>query len=124
MPRDLHGCALDRESVYRGMPRECPAEFRRKVLDLVKTGRPVWEVARDLEISGQTIYMWRRLDLIDSGQVPGVTSSDRPSWSSRASAAGERSGGVGVALVVAISRPSCGSGRRAPYPRDGERDGE
>jgi transposase len=54
------------------MPRGYPAEFRCKVLDLVKTGRPVREVARDLEISEQTIYVWRRQDLIDSGQVPGV----------------------------------------------------
>lgn len=52
------------------MPRRYPAEFRRKVLDLVESGRPVAQVAHDLGISDQTIYNWRRQHLIDTGQVP------------------------------------------------------
>jgi transposase-like protein len=32
--------------------------------------------ADDLDISDQTIYTWRRQDLIDSGQLPGLTSAD------------------------------------------------
>ena len=59
------------------MPRRYPAEFRRKVLDLVAAGRPVAQVAHDLDISAQVIYTWRRQQLIDSGQVPGMTSADR-----------------------------------------------
>ena len=59
------------------MPRRYPAEFRRKVLDLVAAGRPVAQVAYDLQISAQAIYTWRRQQLIDSGQIPGMTSSDR-----------------------------------------------
>lgn len=58
------------------MPRRYPAEFRRKVLDLVAAGRPVAQVANDLQISAQVIYTWRRQELIDSGQMPGMTSSD------------------------------------------------
>ena len=58
------------------MPRRYPAEFRRKVLDLVAAGRPVVRVAHDLQISAQAIYTWRRQQLIDSGQMPGMTSSD------------------------------------------------
>lgn len=58
------------------MPRRYPAEFRRKVLDLVAAGRPVAQVADDLQISAQVIYTWRRQELIDSGQMPGMTSSD------------------------------------------------
>jgi transposase-like protein len=38
-----------------------PAEFRRKVLDLVESGRPVADVAKALGISDQTNYAWRRL---------------------------------------------------------------
>ncbi|MFD0487557.1 transposase [Saccharopolyspora erythraea] len=57
------------------MPRRYPAEFRRKVLDLVESGRPVAQVAHDLGISDQTIYNWRRQHLIDTGQMPGITSS-------------------------------------------------
>ena len=59
------------------MPRSCPPEFRRKVLDLVASGRKVAEVAQLVGISDQTIYVWRRQHLIDTGQLPGTTSTDQ-----------------------------------------------
>ena len=58
------------------MPRRYPAEFRRKVLDLVAAGRPVAEVAEQLGVSGQTIYNWRNQDLVDRGLRPGVTAAE------------------------------------------------
>ena len=58
------------------MPRRYPPEFRRKVLDLLKAGHTVAQVAADLQISDQTIYNWREQDLIDSGQKPGLSSND------------------------------------------------
>jgi putative transposase len=58
------------------MPRRYPPEFRRKVLDLLKAGRTVAQLVNDLQISDQTIYNWRRQELIDTGQIPGVTSTD------------------------------------------------
>jgi transposase len=57
--------------------RGYPPEFRRKVLDLVAAGRPVVDVARDLGISAQSIYTWRRQDRIDKGIEPGLTSSEK-----------------------------------------------
>ena len=36
--------------------RGYPAEFRRRVVELIDAGRKVAEVAADLGISGQTIY--------------------------------------------------------------------
>ena len=57
--------------------RGYPAEFRRKVLDLVESGRPVAEVAKALGISDQTIYTWRRQDRIDKGLEPGLTSGEK-----------------------------------------------
>jgi transposase-like protein len=59
------------------MPRSYPPEFRRKVLDLLKAGRSVGDLVRDLQISDQTIYTWRRQEQIDTGQVPGMSSKDR-----------------------------------------------
>lgn len=53
-----------------------PEEFRRKVLDLVAAGRSVAQVAADLDISDQTICVWREQDLIDTGQIPGPTSAE------------------------------------------------
>jgi len=47
--------------------RGYPQEFRRKVLDLIEAGRPVVDVARDLDISAQPIYVWRRQNRIDKG---------------------------------------------------------
>ena len=58
------------------MPRSYPAEFRRKVLDLVEAGRPVAEIAEQLGVTGQTIYNWRNQDLIDRGIRPGVTTTN------------------------------------------------
>ncbi|WP_423916863.1 transposase [Candidatus Poriferisodalis sp.] len=49
-----------------------PAEFRRRVIDLVESGRPVAAVAAELGISGQSIYTWRRQARIDAGVEPGT----------------------------------------------------
>jgi transposase-like protein len=50
--------------------RGYPPEFRRKVVDLVEAGRSVADVARDLGISEQSIYTWRRQDRIDRAWYP------------------------------------------------------
>ena len=57
--------------------RGYPAEFRRRVLELVEGGRRVADVAADLGISDQTIYNWRRQDRIDRGLEPGLSSGER-----------------------------------------------
>ena len=51
-------------------PKGYPAEFRRRVIDLVDAGRPVAAVAAELGISGQSIYTWRRQARIDAGSSP------------------------------------------------------
>src|SRR6266508_1294531 len=53
-----------------------PAEFRRRALDLVAAGKTVAEVALLLEVSDQSIYSWRR-QLIDRGELPGLSSGER-----------------------------------------------
>ncbi len=57
--------------------RGYPPEFRRRVLDLPASGRRVIDLARDLGVSNQTIYLWRAQDRIDRGLVPGLTSVER-----------------------------------------------
>jgi transposase-like protein len=60
------------------MPRKgYPTEFRRRALDLLATGRKVVDVARDLGISDQTLYTWRRQARIDAGVEPGLTTAER-----------------------------------------------
>lgn len=46
-------------------------------LDLVAAGKSVAEVARLLEVSDQSIYTWRRQELIDRGELPGLSSEER-----------------------------------------------
>ena len=57
--------------------RGYPAEFRQRVLDLGAAGRRVEDIARDLGISDQTVYSWRRQDRIDRGLEAGLTSTER-----------------------------------------------
>ena len=59
----------------RGGPgrRGYPAEFRRRVIDLLATGQKVADLARDLGISEQAIYGWRRQERIDRGLEPGLS---------------------------------------------------
>lgn len=57
--------------------RGYPPEFRRRVLELVESGRRVAEVAADLGITDQTIYNWRRQDRIDRGLEAGLSSGER-----------------------------------------------
>lgn len=57
--------------------RGYPPEFRQRALDLLAAGRRPTDLARDLGISSQTIYVWRRQDQIDRGEVPGLTSAER-----------------------------------------------
>ena len=55
------------------MPCRYPPEFRRRVLDLIASGRSVASIAADLGVSDQTIYTWRKQELIDTGVEPGLT---------------------------------------------------
>src|SRR2546430_11520310 len=57
--------------------RGYPAEFRQRVLDLVAAGRRVEDIARDLGISDQTVYSWRRQDRVDRGLESGLTTAER-----------------------------------------------
>ena len=56
--------------------RGYPAEFRRRVINLVEGGKRIAEVSRDLGISEQTIYVWRRQARIDAGLEAGTTSGE------------------------------------------------
>ena len=58
------------------MPKRYPPEFRRRVLDLLDAGRTVAEVGRDLGVSSQTIYNWRRQERVDRGLAPGTTTTE------------------------------------------------
>jgi transposase-like protein len=50
--------------------------LRRRRIDLLKSGKPVRDVAEELRVSGQSIYTWRRQYRVDSGQEPGLTTTE------------------------------------------------
>lgn len=51
--------------------------FRRDVLSQIRQGRRVVDVARQAGVSSQTVYNWRRQDLVDRGMLGGLTSGKR-----------------------------------------------
>ena len=53
------------------------AEFRRRAIDLLDGGRKVADVARDLGVSEQAIYGWRRQERIDRGVEPGLSTLEQ-----------------------------------------------
>jgi len=60
---------------------QCSGVTRRssaaKCLTLIAAGRPVAQVAADLDISARVIYTRRKQHPIDTRQIPGITSRDQ-----------------------------------------------
>jgi transposase-like protein len=46
-------------------------------VDLLAAGRKVADLARDLEVSEQTIYGWRRQERVDRGVEAGLSTLER-----------------------------------------------
>jgi transposase len=59
------------------VPRSYDPEFRRRVVELVRAGRPVRVVAAELGLAEATVYRWKAQDRIDRGVRPGASSSER-----------------------------------------------
>jgi putative transposase len=59
------------------VPRTYDAEFRRRVVELVRAGKPVRMVAAELDLAPATVHRWKAQDLIDRGIKPGLATSER-----------------------------------------------
>ena len=58
------------------MPRSYASQFRRMVIEQVRSGRRVVEVARGVEVPEGTVFRWVRQDKIDRGEIPGTSSQE------------------------------------------------
>jgi putative transposase len=59
------------------VPRTYDPELRRRVLELVRAGRPVRVVAEELGLAAATVHRWKAQDLVDRGVKPGLSTIER-----------------------------------------------
>ena len=62
------------------MPRTYDPEFRQRVVELVRAGRPVRVVAAELGLAEATVYRWKAQDLIDRGSSRAPQPASAMSW--------------------------------------------
>jgi len=61
-----------------GHHRPYPAEFRQRMLELVRAGRKPDELAKEFELSAQTIWNWvKQADLDNGRRKDGLTSEEK-----------------------------------------------
>jgi len=59
------------------LPRTYDPEFRRRVVELLRTGRPVRVVAEELGLAAATVHRWKAQDLVDRGVKPGLSTIEQ-----------------------------------------------
>jgi transposase len=59
------------------MSKRYSAEYKRKVIELVRTGRKVMDLSRELQIDHTTIRTWLRQASVDAGEKPGLTTDEK-----------------------------------------------
>ena len=58
--------------------RPYPLEYRHKIIELVRSGRTIAEVAREFELSDQTLRNWLKQDDVNAGRrEDGLTTTER-----------------------------------------------
>jgi len=59
------------------VPNNYPPEFRRQMVELVRSGRTPEELAKEFEPSAQSIRTWVRQADIDQGRRDGLTGEEK-----------------------------------------------
>lgn len=58
------------------MPRSYAAQFRAMVIEQVRSGRSVAQVAAELDLPPGTVFRWVRQDRIDRGELAGTPTAE------------------------------------------------
>lgn len=58
------------------MPRRYPAEVRRQVIELARSGTKITQLAETFGMSDATIYAWLRQEKVDCGEIPGLSTEE------------------------------------------------
>jgi transposase-like protein len=85
------------------------------VVDLLAAGRKVADVARDLGVSEQTVYGWRRQERIDRGLEPGLSTAERAELAAAKRRIRE------LEAELAVHRRAAELLKEASNPKDGSR---
>jgi transposase-like protein len=54
-----------------------PPEYKQRLIDLVRSGRPVKELAREFKVRAGTIYRWVAQAEVDAGAREGLTTDEK-----------------------------------------------
>lgn len=54
-----------------------PAEYRRRIVELIRGGKRVADVAKEFDLHQVTIYRWLRQAGVDAGERDGLTSEEK-----------------------------------------------
>ena len=55
-----------------------PPEYRRRIVDLARAGRPISQLAREFEATGNSVRNWiKQADLDDGRRSDGLTTDER-----------------------------------------------
>jgi transposase len=58
------------------MPRSYAPQFRAMVIEQVRNGRRVADVAASVDLPQATVFRWVRQDRIDRGELPGTSTQE------------------------------------------------
>lgn len=54
-----------------------PPDYKQRMVELVRSGRPVKELAREFKVGESTIYQWVAQATIDRGERDGLTTEEK-----------------------------------------------
>lgn len=87
------------------MPSRFPAEVRRQVVELARSGTRVAQLAETFGMTQASIYSWLKQDRIDRGEAPGLSTEGQSTPGRAARYESEPNRGLGIATNQGRNSP-------------------